>query len=226
MKTFRPGLAVCCIGLAAVFLCGSLAVGEEIVGSNPGVRKYVALYFAQHTVNGDFTDNRILSSPNGTFGVPSVNRGDGYGLAVGGWTRWVGIEGSYWRASPSVRFDDQDGDGTYQLFSVEGRFFPHRFGIFHPYLATGVFMEWLTVENGYCSDMSGGVCRERFNGFGVSIGGGANAYVTDRVFISGQVRYRNSEYNSVRSVDISDGTLSYDLDGAGWTWGTGLGLEF
>ncbi len=211
------------ITLIAVLLVPTLPA--VLLAGDGGSTKYVMVYFSRHSISGDFTGDAVLSSVNGEFAVPSLKDGSGYGLAVGGHTRMVGLELGYWRSSHTASWMDQTADATHQLLGIEGRFFPLEIGRLRPFLSSGVFMEWLTAENAYCSTISSGTCRERFNGFGLSFGGGAEVALSARLFVSGQAQYRDSQYDSIKALDISDGTLSYTLDGAGWSFRTGIGIN-
>jgi len=214
------------IPITIIVLLLVLMLPAVIAAESGGSTKYVMVYFSRHTISGDFTGDATLSSVNGEFAVPSLKDGNGYGIAVGGHTRLVGMELGYWRSTHTASWMDQTADATHQLVGIEGRFFPLQFGNIRPFLSSGVFMEWLTADNAYCSTMSGGTCRERFNGFGLSFGGGAEVALSERLFVSGQAQYRDSQYDSIKALDISDGTLSYTLDGAGWSLRTGLGINF
>jgi hypothetical protein len=209
-----------------VLLLAVIALSPTQTAAEPGgSTKYVMVYFSRHTIGGDFTGDRTLSSVNGEFAVPSVNDGNGFGLAIGGHTRIVGLELGYWRSSHTATWMDQTSDATHQVAGLEGRFYPVQVGGIRPFISSGVFMEWLTADNAYCSTISTGSCRERFNGFGLSLGGGAEARLTGRFFVIGQAQYRHSQYDSIKALDISDGTLSYTLDGGGWSFKTGVGMD-
>lgn len=220
----------------ALAILALLLVGVTVQAAGPGqppgagyavqLHRYVALYYGQHTVNGEFDGSRRLSWVNGFFAVPDMTRGGGFGLAAGLRTSRVGIGLQAWRSTHDSGWDDVTNEATLFALSVEARLFPFEEGIIRPYISAGPFWEWLTVENGYCSDLSGEFCRERFNGFGVAVGAGALVYLSPQLFVDGQVRYRHSDYDMIRSLEAGEGALAYTLDGQGWTLATGIGMDF
>jgi hypothetical protein len=204
----------------------AFAAGDTPGVPRPPLVKYVAVYAGQMTVGGEFDGATTVSHVQGVFSLPDVNAGTGFGLAAGARSGWGGIEVAYWYSSHTSRWDGISNDGHKHMISVDGRIHPWRLGRLRPYASVGTFLDWLTVANGYCSDNHGEICDERFGGFGLSFGGGADFYLSDRLFVRGHLAYRETEYDTIKSPESGDSPLSASFSGSGLTWATGLAFEF
>ena len=210
------------VALAAVVVLFPASHAQPPTGSS----HYVTVSFAGHTVNGGFEGSRTLSTVKGFFSIPAVEAGSGIATAIGTRTGWVGLEANYWQSSHNGRFGATSGRASKHALGIDGRFYVPDWGVVTPFISGGVFWEWLSADNGYCSDLTGDRCTERFKGFGVSFGPGVNVHVMRSIFVVGRLVYRHTDYDAISSTSADEGTLAYTIDGNGWTWSTGVGFEF
>ncbi len=187
---------------------------------------YIAVVAGGQEVGGGFEGDQVISSVEGFFAIPTIGSGAVFGLSLGVRTEMFGMEGSFLQSQHTVRMGDFSGDGQWRGVEIEGRVYAPEFGPVTTFAAGGISMEWLSVDNAYCSDFSGTLCTARFEGLGFSVGPGLLLPLADRFFVSARLTYHHTDYDTIESVEAGEGTLPFNVEGDGWMWLTGIGMEF
>lgn len=188
--------------------------------------RFVVVSFGEQSIGGGFQGTKVVTSVKGAFSVPKIADGTGFGITLGLRNALVGIEGGYHQSSHTLQWSDIAGEGDLRSAEVNGNVYAPAVGPVSIFLSGGMSMEWLSVDNGYCSDSTGRECTARFEGVGFSVGPGLNLQMPGSFFLTSRLVYRQINFDTIESVEAGEGTLPYAVEGDGWTWSTGIGFGF
>ncbi|HOZ07495.1 MAG TPA: hypothetical protein PKW75_04330 [candidate division Zixibacteria bacterium] len=193
--------------------------------SSPAVR-YVCVTFSDRSLEGDFSGGYVVSSVKGSFAVPDASSGRGVGLALGVRTGLLGVELGYRQTGHTVQCHERRSDAAWRGLGADARLYSPALGPVRTFLTVGVGLEWLSVDEGYCSDSTGFHCASRFEGMGYNVGPGLLVEINRRLFVTGRAVYQRTDFDTVDADEIGASTLPLAISGRGWAWITGLGVTF
>jgi hypothetical protein len=169
---------------------------------------------------GDFDGKLVLWHFEKAFFAPRLDPATGLGVGFGvkhdGWLWEMG----YVQSGHGAALPGRTTRATYRSLEMNGKSFLFRDLFFHPYIALGISVPWLTVRDG--SEFRGARTDAAYIGIGLNLGAGVLADISPRVFISGGVGWRVLGYyyasGEGKGRDITELRVGYE----GPVWGNWL----
>jgi hypothetical protein len=188
--------------------------------SRPAEGFFLSLSARSLAFRGDFDGKLVLWHFEKAFFAPRLDPATGLGVGFGvkhdGWLWEMG----YVQSGHGAALPGRTTRATYRSLEMNGKSFLFRDLFFHPYIALGISVPWLTVRDG--SEFRGARTDAAYIGIGLNLGAGVLADISPRVFISGGVGWRVLGYyyasGEGKGRDITELHVGYE----GPVWGNWL----
>lgn len=202
--------------LAALILVASVSAARADGGSR--VRFYIGVQGSIQNPAGDFDGDSVLVAGGETIAVPAFEEGFAPGFQLGirrqsEHTVDPGLELSFQTAAHDGEQGGLPLDGRLSTLNLDFRAYFNN-GKIQPFITAGVFLPWLTVDNGAAVLVPARTDDATFFGVGYNLGGGFSIPLGEVAALNLGVAYRIMVFQRVDGINDD-----YEIEDDGLTSG-------